>query len=171
MAIIFELFVEVADESHTESMIAFWNGFATTLSDGTTISWDVTTHSPKQVVLWSKSLGLTGIKSFEHATQLSECGIAFAKRLMDTPDFEFARIGIEVDGYSRDDFVQESEEFGEPWVPEGTIISESLWRDIGKPTNLSRFRDGYYWNKYLGESVNPVFLDPSLYELWRQLPS
>jgi len=135
------------------AMIAFWNGFATTLSDGTTISWDVTTHSPKQVVLWSKSLGLSGIESFEHARQLSECGIAFAKRLMDAPDFEFARIGIEVDGYSREDVVQESEEDGEPWVPEGTIISESLWRDLGKPTDLARFREGYYWNKYRGESL------------------
>ena len=170
MAIIFELFVEVADESQTEAMEAFWNGFTSTLSDGATISWDVTTHSPKQVVLWSKTLGLSGIESFDHARQLSECGIALANRLIHAPDFELARIGIEVDGYCREDVVEESEEDGEPWVPEGTIISESLWSDLGKPTNLARFRDGYFWNKYRGESVNPVFLDSSLYEMWKLLP-
>jgi hypothetical protein len=86
------------------------------------------------------------------------------------PDFELARIGIEVDRYSRDDLVQEYHDDGEPWVPEGTIISHSLWRDLGEPSNLAKFRDGYFWNLYRGESVNPVLFDSTLYEMWKQLP-
>ena len=170
MAIIFELFIEVPDESHFDAMDSFWSGYTTSLSDGTTVTWDVIQPATKQLVMWAASLGRSGIESFEHARRLSECGIAIAHRLVEAPDFEFARIGIEVDGVSREDIVEEYEKDGEPWVPQGTVISESLWRDLGEPTNLARFRDGYYWNKYRGEAVNPVFLDRSLYQMWKQLP-
>lgn len=170
MAIIFELFIETREESETAGMLEFWSGFSTTTSDGNRFEWKVTTHSAKHVVLWSESLGLSGIQSYEHAQQMTECGISFAQRLLSAPDFEFARIGIEVDGYSREDFVQEYLEDGVPWVPEGTIISEALWSDIGQPNGLPRFRDGYYWCVYYGESVNPVQLNYELFKIWKQLP-
>ena len=170
MAIIFELFIETLDETETPAMLDFWSGFSTKTTDGTQFNWTVTTHSPRHVVLWSESLGLSGIQSFTHAKQMTECGISFANRLLESPDFEFARIGIEVDGYSRSDFVQEYRDDGEPWVPEGTIISESLWNDIGKPNDLALFRDGYRWCVYRGESVNPIQVDPQLYQMWKQLP-
>ena len=170
MAIIFELFIETRDESETQGMLDFWSGFSTTTSDGAQFDWTGTTHSPKHVVLWSESLGTSGIESFEHAKQMTECGISLAKRLVAAPDFEFARIGIEVDGYSRADFIQEYENDGEPWVPEGTVVSESLWNDIGKPSELANFRDGYRWCIYRGESANPIHLDHELYRIWKQLP-
>ena len=149
---------------------AFWAKYVTHLNSGETVAWTLSKHTPMHLCLSAPSLGRSGVESYEHAARLSECGIDLAARLVRAPEFVLARIGIEVDGYTRADFLQEYQEDGEPWVPEGTIICETLWRELGQPANLSRFREGYYWNKYRGESINPVFRNAELYAKWKQLP-
>lgn len=170
MGIFFELFIETENEAAMATMEAFWANYTTHLSSGETIVWDIAKDSPLDLCFWSRALGSSGVESYEHAARLSECGIDLAAKLVTSPEFVFARIGIEVDGYTRADFVSEFQENGKSWVPEGTIICKSLWEEIGKPADLCHFREGYYWNKYTGERINPVFHIPELYAKWKQLP-
>ncbi len=170
MAIIFELYIETETEAAMAAMETFWARYETRLPSDDAVVWTLSKHTPRHLCLWSPTLGGSGVESYEHAAKLSECGIDLAIRLVSAPEFVFARIGIEVDGYTRADFVQEYQNDGEPWIPEGTIICERLWEDLGCPTGLSNFRPKYYWNKYKGEPINPVFREANLYAKWKQLP-
>lgn len=164
MAIIFELYLEMNDPNETLVMMNFWEDYSTTLRSSEEITWIISQDSKLHLTIWSKELGLSGIQSYEHATKLTECGIDLLKYLTKAPDFALARIGIEVDGYCKDDFVKEHQD-GDTWIPEGTILDKKLWQELGSPI-LEEFRSGYYWKRYMGEVANPIMLDVELNKKW-----
>ncbi len=171
MAIIFELFIECESPEAGDAMRAYFAKPSTTLRGGRRINWQIGRGEPPiYLTLWSEQLGRFGIDSFQRAVDMSECGIDLANQLLNAPDFILARIGLEVDGYTRLDFLADFREEGVAWVPEGMIISTEFWEELGNPPGLSDFRPGYLWKKYEGESARPVFMDAELYKMWKKLP-
>ncbi len=144
--------------------------YTLTLTDGSKIIWKATHDSAYYLTVWSESLGKYGTHSYQAAVAMSESGIRLCERLAHAPDFVFARIGLEVDTYHHEDYLEDYREEGEAWVPHGMILSEQFWKELGEPEELTRFRPGYWWRKYQGERVNPVFTQNDLYQQWKKLP-
>lgn len=140
------------------------------------IHWRSETRHPYVYVL-PDEISVTngsGPHSFLHAAQLTEAGFRLYRHLLDAPDFIFALYGLEVDRYEHADILEEMLCGDGLHLPDGLIISKSLWLEAGKPKNLRGFRDGFYWTPYNGESINPKDVGENsekLNQLWWELVS
>jgi hypothetical protein len=60
---------------------------------------------------------------------------------------------------------------GRPRLELQCVLDDALYRQLGSPQGCVRFRDGYWWSRYLGERYLPLFSNDQdqLNELCRAL--
>ena len=89
------------------------------------------------------------VSVFENSELLTELGYELYKHLYLAPDFRYALVGIEVDGFIDYDelIVDEPEEYN---GFDGLVISEDIWQLPGRPDCFVKFKPGYLWIPYIG---------------------
>ena len=167
MALIFGLWAECRDDTEScEAFAAHFAGLEFQVCGGVTIRWQASTDRTPYVHVWSHDLGTTGPESLQHAARVTDAGIRLYVHLSNAPDFHFALFGLEVDRYDHADVLDEMCGDG-MHSPEGLVISNQMWLEAAKPKHLLKFRDGYFWRPYRGESVSPLYVGEFRDELWK----
>jgi hypothetical protein len=91
----------------------------------------------------------SGIGSQKDADEMSFIGFELLRLLKSAPDFAYALVGIEVDGFAdRKELLDDIDYY---MGIAGIIISEKLYHEANAKYPLESFRNGYLWNPYQGE--------------------
>jgi len=111
--------------------------------------------------MYPKNLTNSGVRTVKNAVELSEVGLRLYHRLLTAPNFRIALIGFDVGGMwslSELRLYRDHHEDGSKWLNfRGLVLRKDIWVELDKPNSFwSRFKEGYIWQGYYGESYNPV---------------
>lgn len=96
---------------------------------------------------------------------MSEVGLRLYQRLLAAPPFRFALSGFNVGGIwplsEWRDWIDTYQDGTKVLEWSGLVMREDVWQELGSPKSVyvptwSRFREGYIWQAYSGESYRPV---------------
>ncbi len=166
MAFIFNLYIETAAP---EEMVEYFSNHKTGLADETLIKWDVYRNGKNYVDVWSPRLVTPRSLTLQDSVTMTEVGLDLCNALLKAPDFIFARIGIEADCDNHEDYVDEYRKNNCSKLPNGMIVNEAFWKELGQPPEVFHFRKGYVWGSYKGESLTPTLLNEKNYHYLREL--
>jgi len=151
MAIVFELWVDTGDSK--EDAINIRNYF----NEISIIKTKFGEHP-----IWTSQCGLTGSMitvdgitrigeyTEEEGLELSLIGHEYYRLLKNAPEFRFALVGFDVDGYYEfEDFVEDPTNLT---IMSGIVIRKDLYEKVGSPGNFYEFRPNYVWTPYHGLS-------------------
>lgn len=103
-----------------------------------------------EVMITVDGISRSGITSKEDASILTEIGFAFYKLLENAPDFRYALIGVEVDGWrSFDELVEFPNDFD---GLKGFVINKAMYNQIHSTVKMKDFKNKYLWIPYEGET-------------------
>lgn len=165
MAVIFELWVESKDEESLHKLKEHFHNLEHTLLTGSTIRFqaDIENDDMRGLCVWSSQITKGyGIENLKDALEATEAGIFLYNRLRSAPEFHFARVGWDVENQPSIDLLDYVDTFSDGrkhWNGSECVMNDELFKEIGSPLQFWRFREGYWWQKYSGETYNPLFSD------------
>lgn len=178
MAIIFELWAECKDEANLQKFKEHFHGLKHTLLTGREITFraDIENSEVRGINVWSSQIcgNGRGIESLTDALESTEAGIFLYHRLKTAPDFRFARIGWDAEKYPSFDlfnYVDTLPDGRKHWVGHDCVFDDELYKELGSPVAIWKFREGYWWSQYRGETYNPLISTDQvkLFDLCEQL--
>ena len=165
MAVIFELWVESKDEESLSKLKEHFNNLYHTLLTGKTVRFqaDIENNDVRGLCVWSSQITRGyGIENLKDALEATESGIFLHNRLLSAPDFRFAEVGWDVENRTSIDLA-EGVRIGldgkKYWGGRDCVINDELFKELGSPNQFWKFREGYWWQKYRGETYEPLFSD------------
>jgi hypothetical protein len=177
MAILFEMWVECADESACRSIAAHFDGYQFTLHNGRIVTWEATVVGPPSfavgVVVLSDVLSRYGVRSLQDAIETTESALRLYHHLKIAPDFRFARVDWDAENIplaELSDYVATARN-GQHRLTIECVLDEALYDQLGRPAFCYPFRDGYWWTRYRGEEYHPLYSNdqPQLNEFCRAI--
>ncbi|MEP7038613.1 MAG: hypothetical protein ABI891_09725 [Acidobacteriota bacterium] len=97
------------------------------------------------------------------ALEVTEVGMFFYSHLRNAPDFRFASIGWDAENRymsnELDECVDTLNDGRKIWNSFECVINNELYEQLGSPLQLWKFRDGYWWSKFRGETYDPLSSD------------
>ena len=97
------------------------------------------------------NISQTGIHSKNDAEEMTEIGFQFYEYLKNAPNFRYALVGVEVDGW------REIEELidapNDIKTMKGFVINEKIYSQIKCTVKMEEFRKDYLWLPYKGEKI------------------
>ncbi len=93
-------------------------------------------------------ISLIGIQSKNDAEEMTEIGFKFYDFLKNAPNFRYALVGVEVDGWRE---VEELLENPNEIIMKGFVISEKFYQQIKCTVKMKIFKNDYLWLPYEGE--------------------
>ena len=94
------------------------------------------------VLVHCRRLAFRGEPSPEEHQRIVKATQALYLHLKSAPRFRYALAGIEVDEFRRRSRLDQdlvTMDFS------GVVVDETIWTELGKPTNFVPFAPGYYW--------------------------
>jgi len=177
MAIIFELWAECRNKETTYLFANHFDGLEHKLLTGRTIKWVAQVMKPPSyplaVIVSSADLSSYGVRTMQDALETTEAGLHLYHHLKTAPDFRFVRVAWEAGILP----ITELSEYvdiaanGERHLRLECVVDNELFKQLGSPRFFHQFRNGYWWNRYRGETYRPLYSNdqPELNELCRQL--
>jgi hypothetical protein len=89
------------------------------------------------------------VPELRQASRMSEMGHLLYERLRSAPNFRYALVGKETDEFRC--FSELNDDVLRPAFA-GLVIADEIWDRLGRPGPFERFRPGYLWRPYLGET-------------------
>lgn len=148
MAWIHSMWIANTDEAAKRAIMYHFNNCPDLIVDGSTYS--ITCGLNGMVAAEGDGISDRGINTIEECQLLSLLGFHYFKWLKKAPFFDYALIGVEVDGALEMHELLEDPKWPVPFP--GFVINEKLHQQIGSPGYFVPFKEGYLWNPYLGES-------------------
>ena len=149
MAIVFEMWVETGDSK--EDAINIQNYFKEIMIIKTELGEypiEVYQCGINGSMITVDGIPTRGEYSKEIAQELSLIGHEYYRHLKDAPEFRFALVGYDVDGYYEiEDFIEYPTNLT---LSPGIVIREDFYELAGSPGNFVEFRPKYVWNPYQG---------------------
>ena len=177
MAIIYELWAECKDEESIQRLADHFSGLTFTLLNGRMINWGVGVEKSSvdayALTVSSRNLSSSGVRNLSDALETTESGFRLYAHLKKAPEFRFARVAWEAENIPMaelTDYVETAAD-GDRYLSLECVVDEELYQHLGSPKLFHSFREGYWWNRYRGESYQPLYSNdqPALNELCRQL--
>jgi len=159
MAIVFEMWAECSTQAACAALMAHFSGLELNLLTGRTVSWAACAEGDAPAMTaWSSDLSRRGVRTLQDALEATECGIRLHHHLRVGPDFRFARIAWEASLVSAADLGEyvTQQPSGRPRLDLQCVLDDALYRQLGSPEGYVLFRDGYWWQRYLGERYLPL---------------
>jgi hypothetical protein len=160
MAIIFELYAECKDMGSTQNFAAHFQEVNHTLLNGRTIRWNVALAPsyPTVVTVWSPDLSHSGVQTLQDAVESTEAGLRLYLHLQSAPEFRYARVGWEVENVPMAELqdYMDVDKNGRKHLSLNCVLDDELYQQLGSPMFFYPFRKGYRWNRYRGESYQPL---------------
>ncbi len=164
MAVIFELWAECKDEASLYKLKAHFDDLHYTLLTGRTIGFgtEITTVGVRGLIVSSFQLGNGyGVESLKDALEATEAGLFLYHRLKTAPNFRFAHVGWDAENHDTSDnlleYVETMQDGRNRWAGFECVIDDELYEQLGSPISFWQFREGYWWQKFLGETYTPLF--------------
>ncbi len=165
MAVIFELWVEGTDEESLQNLKNHFHNLEHTLLTGSTVRFraDIENNDVRGLCVSSYQIGKGyGIENLKDALEATEAGIFLYNRLRSAPDFRFAKVGWDAENRTSVDlseYVHIGLDGRKHWSGGECVIDDELFKELGSPLSFWQFREGYWWQKYGGETYNPLDSD------------
>lgn len=162
MAIIFELWAECENLEDTQQLAEHFKGLKHTLLSGRTITWSIEITQPPldpvAMLVWSPDLSRFHIKNLQDALETTEAGLHLYAHLRVAPAFCFARVAWEAECIPMGELQEYLDGQGgnKRFLNLECVINDDLYKKLGSPKFYRRFRNGYWWNPYRGESYQPL---------------
>ncbi|MFC1859831.1 hypothetical protein ACFL9U_17635 [Thermodesulfobacteriota bacterium] len=164
MALIFMLSIECGwDRELAEKHSDYFDSTGINLASGaeSVCSADVFQYSEDNwwAVISPNNVDQSGPISHEEADIMTEIGIHLYHRLLSSPRFRYAIVGVGVDDFlSHTELIKDLKDFPEDPAA-GLVISDGIWEQAGRPPGLFYFREGYLWQTYKGEIFSDKGID------------
>jgi hypothetical protein len=158
---IFEMWAECSTEAACAALMKHFSGLEMALLTGRTVSWNAVVE-PGQVpamTVWSRDLSQRGIRTVHDALEATECGIRLYHHLKVGPQFQFARVAWEasnVPAAELGEYVTRQAD-GQSILDLQCVLNDELYGQFGSPAGYVSFRDGYWWQRYIGERYLALF--------------
>lgn len=163
MAVVFELWAECKDEVSLYNLKSHFDGLRYTLLTGRTIgfSTEITNVGVQGLIVSSFHLGSGyGVDTLKDALEATEAGIFLYHRLKTAPDFRFAHVGWDAENQDTSgdllECVETMQDGRKHWSGFECVIDDELYKQLGAPIPFWQFREGYWWQKFRGESYTPL---------------
>lgn len=144
MAWIFSLWVEAEKDAEKKSIQDYFDGRIITVNGK---EYTLSAYTGGMVTV--NGISRIGVTSQQDADEMTSIGNCFYELLKDAPEYRYALVGVEVDGFA---FIDELIEDPEFYLKiKGLVINERLYHSINGKRKMKPFTDGYLWNPYEGE--------------------
>ena len=97
-------------------------------------------------------------QNLRDTADMTECGLALYRKLLDAPPFRYALAGLEVDDFRFWKELQEDIDVlpdGKRkflYVFNGLVLRKDCWRELGEPIDFLPFGANCVWRPYEGEA-------------------
>jgi hypothetical protein len=163
MAIIFELWAECKDKEGVQLLADHFTGLKHTLLNGHTIEWIVNLEGVQSgthgLTVWSRDLSSYGVRTIQDVLETTEAGLHLYKHLKSAPEFRFARVAWDAENIPMIELPEyvDTGTNGSRYLGLACVLDEHLYRQLGSPVSFNKFREGYWWKRYRGESYQPLY--------------
>lgn len=156
MGTFFQLSIECgADESLARSVVRHFEAHAFQISETLNSTCSSGIIKDADGNLWAivspSGLGAIGISSEHDAVHMTIAGQHVYERLLSSPPFRYAIAGVETEVFRTFSELQDTEASLYPRL-HGLVMSHEIWESVGRPPGFVKFRDGYIWLPYKGET-------------------
>ena len=166
MALPFEFCIECgANKQDAELMLLHFSQLSFQLLTETICEFNLSLWQDGSQNWWCemhpKNLTNSGVRTVKDAVELSEVGLRLYHRLLTAPNFRIALIGFDVgDMWSISElrnYINHFHDGSKSLRFRGLVLRKNVWEELGMPEAFwSRFKVGYIWQSYEGETYNPV---------------
>lgn len=159
----FGLWAECENEASLEILKTHFDGLQHTLLTGRSISFRASIEVEDVRGLYVSSAQICangrGIENLNDALEVTETGIVLYYYLKTAPDFRFAHVDWSADRTTSESLSESVEIMpdGKRWMNFRCAVNDKLYKQLGSPASFWRFREGYWWRKYRGETYMPLF--------------
>jgi hypothetical protein len=102
------------------------------------------------VVVGPNGVSRSGIRNDEDRRQMTKIGLALYERLRSAPPYRYAIVGIEADGFSSFDDLDDALVDPAKNSYDGLVIADSIWQRLRCPGIFVPFTAGYRWRPFSG---------------------
>lgn len=154
MALLFEIVIEHGiHKGHAETAVQHFQGRQYTLSDGLLTTISALVYQDLELnwwcFAWPSGLSTSGVCNDKDTRQMNEMANHLYSLLRTAPDFRYALVGIEVEEFRNYSEIKGLDDLD----LDGVVISEAIWKQIGKPSHFIPFRPGYFWIPFITISL------------------
>ncbi len=170
MAWVFGLAAECGSQQAATNLAQYFADTTWTLSNGLPSQCQTATFQDAEENWWCRvcpsGLSQIGMDTAESAYLMTETGILLYQKLLGSPEFRYALVGIEVDEFrTYSELLADRATIGFS----GLVMNATVAAAIQLSPAFQPFRSGYFWKPYEGEVYRPLMASPELKTQMSQL--